>query len=486
MIRAAGAALAAALLALGASDDGADARTAASCATVILPEPAHTRGRSNTIRWERVPGSCWENDDSSGKKSTERRFVVTVTNTATGAKETVTVHGDGEVDATIDPAEFPGGAGAVDGRLFSYSIVRKERVCISGSPPLGICELHDTWTIPYSDVVSSTQDDRAPTGSLVLARGATFVRSLDVAATVTASDPGTAASGPGYVAFGGSDRRSGCGPLGGCAEPLGSNLTVRLAAGADGPRIVEGRVYDRARGPADDPGTTTIGTPPGNVSAPFRATVVLDRTAPYISTRVSTVRVTVGAPVTFDASQSADPNGSGVLPTSGEWTFGDGARATTLVATHTYTRLGRFPLAFSVADRVGNVAQSAPGEVEVVAAPVAPEPRTTETPPRAPAPTTVDRTAPTLTALTVRRRSGRTTIGFRLSERAVVRVEVRRLLPRPVKWTTSITRQLGAGRRGVVLLPAATRKTGRYAIVLVARDRAGNVSRVRTLTLTTR
>ncbi|HVS09547.1 MAG TPA: hypothetical protein VMS76_06685, partial [Planctomycetota bacterium] len=43
--------------------------------------------------------------------------------------------------------------------------------------------------------------------------------------------------------------------------------------------------------------------------------------------RVSTTRITVGMPVTFDASSTVDPNGSGVLPQSGAWTFGDGGSA---------------------------------------------------------------------------------------------------------------------------------------------------------------
>jgi hypothetical protein len=63
---------------------------------------------------------------------------------------------------------------------------------------------------------------------------------------------------------------------------------------------------------------------------------------------------------------------------------------------------------------------------------------------------------------------------------------VRRLLPRPARRLASLSRQLGAGRRGILLPAAATKKPGRYAIVLVARDRAGNVSRPRTLRLTTR
>lgn len=476
---------------LGGAAAGDDSIAAESCsfaAPLVLPEPSHTRGTSNTIRWEHVPKSCWIGEDNSGKASTERRFTVRITNVATALTASVTVHGEDEVDATIDPGELPVGAGGqIEGTTFEYVVVRKEKWCSAGSPTFGTCQATATRTShPPSPPVRSTQDGRAPSGSLVLAGGATFVRTLDVPAGVSASDPGPSASGPGYVAFGGAGRRGGCAVLAGCAEPLASGLTVRVAGGADGPRTVEARVYDRARGPADDAGATTIGTPPGNVSAPFQDTVVLDRTPPYIFMRISTVRVTVGAPVTFDASQSTDPNGSGVQPTSGEWTFGDGGRATGLVAAHTYPRAGRFALGFSVADQAGNVALATPAEIEVVAAPVAPQPKTSETPPAAPPPATVDRVPPTLTALGLRRSGARVTVGFRLSERAVVRIEVRRLQPRPVRRMTSISRALGAGRRGIVLPPSATEKAGRYAIVLVARDRAGNVSKPRTLRLTRR
>jgi hypothetical protein len=312
------------------------------------------------------------------------------------------------------------------------------------------------------------------------------VRTLEVTATVNAADPGgAAASGPGYVAFGGSARPGGCRASFGCAGPLAPGLTVRLEPGPDGIRTVEARVYDRAGGPASDPGGTTIGTPPGNASAPFSDTVFLDRTAPFIFLRASTVKVTAGVPVTFEASQTVDPEGSGVQPTSGEWDFGDGGRATSLVARHTYTQTGHFTLRFSVVDQVGNLART-DVPLEVFAVPVPPEPKTTETPPQTPAPTSVDRQPPTLSALTARRRNGRVALSFRVSERAVVRVEVRRVLPRPARRTAALSRSLAAGRRGIVLPAAAMQKRARYVIVLVARDRAGNVSKPRTLRLTTR
>jgi hypothetical protein len=386
------------------------------------------------------------------------------------------VNGRDEVDATIRQDDFP--AAAVDGQRFIYTVTRKEKVCLDPVQIGQTCSEYRTLSNDAVNTVTSTQDDRAPTGSIVLAGGRQFVSSLTVPAAVTAADPGAAASGPGYVSFGAG--RRGCG-LGVCAEPLGPGLIVRLEPGPDGIRAVEGRVYDKARGPADGADATTI----GNASAPFSDTVFLDRTAPYIFLRASTVKVTAGVPVTFDASQTVDPEGSGVLPQSGEWDFGDGGRANGVVARHTYTRTGNVTLRFSVSDNVLNVGRTEL-PLEVFATPVPLEPKTTETPPPAPAPVAVDRTAPALASLAVRRRNGRATVSFRLSERGTVRVEVRRLLPRPALRLASLSRQLGAGKRGIVLPAAATRARGRYAIVLVARDRAGNVSKPKTLRLTTR
>jgi hypothetical protein len=435
-----------------------------------------------------VPKSCWIGEDNAGKASTDRRFTVTVENVATGGTASVTVHGEDEVDATIDADDLPTGpSGQIDGVTFEYVVVRKEKWCSAGSPSLGICQVTATRTSFPSPAQRSTQDARAPTASLTLAAGRAFTRSLEVAARVDATDPGSASSGAGYVAFGGTERRGGCAPLAPCVEPLGPGLTVRLAPGPDGQRIVEARVYDKARGPTDDPGATTIGTPPGNASTPFSDAIYVDRTAPAIFIRISTTRVMVGSPVTFDASQSTDPGeGSGLRPASAAWSFGEGAPGAGLVVTRTYSRTGRFPFTFTVTDNAGNVALTDPVEIDVTAAPVPPQPGTAEKPPQAPRPETVDRRAPTLSSLSVRRRAGRATVAFRLSERGVVRVEVRRVLPRPVRRTAALSRGLRAGRRGVLLPAAATRKRGRYVIVLVARDRAGNVSKPRTLRLTTR
>lgn len=492
-------ACAAAAIAAGLSLGGnwgsyADARPDAGCwiaPPVVLPEPSHTRGLTNTIRWERVPSNCWVNDDAAGLKSKERRFVVTVTNAQTGAKKTVTVRGDDEVDATIETGDFPAGpGGAIDGQRFTYSVVRKESRCVDGSPPINACFDRATHTSNSSADVTSTQDDRAPVGALRLAGGAVHVRTLDVAAAVTASDPGgAAASGAGYVVFSGSPQLRTC--LGGCSEPLGGPLTVRLEPGPDGLRTVEARVVDRARRPSDDAGSTALGTPPGNASQPFQASVVLDRTPPHVVLQVSTIRATVGVPVTFDASQTVDlGNGaSGVQPGSGRWEFGDGeSRGGGLVATHAYRAAGTYAIGFAVTDQVGNRATRAmgqTGEIVVVPEAVPPVPQTTTTPAPAPAPTKVDRTPPGLTSIRFHRTGGRTSMSFRLSERAIVRVQVRRLTPRPARVLKTLSRALRAGRGGIVL-PAALRKAGRYEITFVARDAAGNTSRPRTLRLTTR
>lgn len=462
-------------------------------APVVLPEPSYTRGNSNTIRWEHVPKSCWIGEDNSGKASTQRRFTVTIKNLSSGRTESVTVHGEDEVDATIDADELPRGPnGEVDGVRFEYVVVRKQKWCSSGSPALGTCQVTSTRTSLQSAAVRSSQDMTPPSGSLELADGATFARTRRVRARVTATDRagvGGASSGAGWVEVSDAQQFGNCRRA--CVQSLDAPVYVDLPPGPDGIRTVHARVYDRARRAADDPDATAFGTPPGNVSQPFSDSVVLDTTPPTLLVRISTVRATVGVPVTFDASQSVDAGGrgadSGVEPSSGLWEFGDGRTGTALVTTHAYASPGTFPIALSVADRVGNVARVALGEITVVATPVPPQPQTTSTPPSSPpAPARVDRTAPSLASLSVRSRAATTTVAFRLSERATVHVEIRRLLPRPVRRMAALTRLLGAGRRGIVLPRAATRKPGRYLVVLFARDAAGNTSPTRSLRLTKR
>ena len=240
---------------------------------------------------------------------------------------------------------------------------------------------------------------------------------------------------------------------------------------------------------------TAIGTPPGNVSLPFSDTVILDTKPPTIFVSVSTVRATVGVPVTVDASRSVDVGGtgadSGVDPSGTEWTFGDGtAKAVGLVARHTYTAPGTFLLTLAVPDRVGNVRRLDLGEIVVVSMPVPPEPRTTSTPtPPTPAPKQVDSKAPLLSQLSVRKVGGRIVLTLRSSERGTLVVEARRLSPRPQRTVGSLKRPIRAGRQALTLPAAVARRLrapGSYRLTLAIRDAAGNKGRVRFVTLRTR
>ena len=472
---------------------------AASCylltAPVILPEPAYTRGESNTIRWEHVPQSCWLNKDALGNDSTDRRFKVTITNLATNQTTSVTVNGEDEVDATIDANELPRGPnGEIDGVRFQYIVTRKEKYCSGGFEFPEACTSTATQTSRDSDPVRSTQDTRRPSGTLELAGGVSFVRTLSIAGRVTATDPGGAGgSGPGYVELDSSPQFGTCKRS--CIQSLDAPVTVQLESGPDGMRTVQARIYDRARRPADDPGVTAIGTPPGNVSLPFSDTVILDTKPPTIFVSVSTVRATVGVPVTVDASRSVDVGGtgadSGVDPSGTEWTFGDGtAKAVGLVARHTYTAPGTFLLTLAVPDRVGNVRRLDLGEIVVVSMPVPPEPRTTSTPtPPTPAPKQVDSKAPLLSQLSVRKVGGRIVLTLRASERGTLVVEARRLSPRPQRTVGSLKRPIRAGRQALTLPAAVARRLrapGSYRLTLAIRDAAGNKGRVRFVTLRTR
>jgi pimeloyl-ACP methyl ester carboxylesterase len=249
----------------------------------------------------------------------------------------------------------------------------------------------------------------------------------------------------------------------------------------DGPRIV----YGRARGPSDGPGTTVFGLPPGNVSVPLASTITVDRMSPAVVISFSSTRVQVGSAVTMNASASRDSAGfgadSGLNVDSGGWSFGDGTTASGLVATHAYGQPGTYRGSFSVADQVGNQT-TAEFSIEVVAAPVTPTPGSSQTRP-ATTPETIDRTAPRLSNVAVRRLGTRPTLAFRLSERGTLAVEVVRLSPRPVWRVAAFTRQVRAGRGQVAFPRGAFRRQGRYRIRVVARDAARNASAPRTLTI---
>jgi hypothetical protein len=88
------------------------------------------------------------------------------------------------------------------------------------------------------------------------------------------------------------------------------------------------------------------------LSATYSASVTLDTTQPSLSVGQNQV-VAAGSPVTFIASGEDNVGISSAL-----WDFGDGANATGLTATHTYSSLGIYTATLTVQDGAGNTATS--------------------------------------------------------------------------------------------------------------------------------
>lgn len=87
--------------------------------------------------------------------------------------------------------------------------------------------------------------------------------------------------------------------------------------------------------------------------------------APLASANASATVVDVGMPVTFNGNSSR-----GLSPITGAWTFGDGARAGTLQAIHTFSTAGVYTATFTATDSLGR-SGSASVSVTVDALPTA-------------------------------------------------------------------------------------------------------------------
>jgi PKD domain len=470
---------------------GATASTQAcanSTPPAILPEPELTLGATNVIRWEHVAQSCWDNEGADGKDSTSRKFDIVVTNVANGVSEWTTVSGEDETDVTISGSEFPyTSQTGIEGRRFTYKVRRSELVCNSGNSQTGICAGRTYKFSPFSPTVSSTQDSIAPSATLELGFGGAFTRFLSVPASVAG------AGSPAWMQFG-TDPALPCGgarvrtPT--CVAAFSNGTQVELAPGPDGERQVFGRVWDDARKPDGDPGPIVFGLPPGNASTIFRDTIVVDRTGPAYTLRASTTQVVVGGNVLFEMVNPIDgvgAPGSGVNAGLARWNFGDGsAVGTGLSANHSFAATGTYNVVATLGDQLGNLTDSQPLRITVTAAPVPPTPVSTPTTGGAGTPAAADRTAPSLTGLSVVRRRGvPTRLSFRVSERSTLLVQVRRLRPLPARVVAALRPSVRAGRGGISLGRGLARP-GRYRITVAARDAAGNVSRPRTLTVATR
>jgi hypothetical protein len=222
-------------------------------------------------------------------------------------------------------------------------VLARERTC-------GTTACDPTDTAPAT--LTTTMDASAPAGTVAIDGGAEFTRSADVALTLAATDAapggGTGAGVAGVqVSDDGAFRCVANQVLSpDCPVTLQSTMATRLA-GPDGVRTVWVRYRDGAR-----PWTT--GDPLGNGSTVASDTIVLDRTPPAVAMSLSTVGGTAG--VRLDATASVSDATSGPDAATAAWTFGDGATATGLTASHTYAAAGTYAGAFTVNDRAGNTA----------------------------------------------------------------------------------------------------------------------------------
>jgi hypothetical protein len=442
-------------------------------APTVLPEPAVTVGTTNTIRWT-FPPNGWSTFAPHLRK--DEGFLVTATDLTSRQVRAVSVSGGLLTSATV--------SGLINGRSYEYVVRARDRQCTT-TFVFGCGDFGNLNAGPPSQPVTSAQDAAPPSGTFVIAGDAEFTNRLAVNVQLAAIDPGSAASGVGYVQFS-RDGSFAC-PVQAltCASPYAPEMGVTLAPGADGPRTIFARFYDRARGPASSATPSAFErNPPGNRSAPTSDTILLDTIGPTLSVARSAEPAMMNVPVSFNASASRDQGGfgadSGLDAGTAVWDFGDGTSSSGLAVTHTYTRAGTFNASLSIRDRAGNESRLA---FVVNVSPTAPGGSTTTTGTPTPNPPQADTTAPTLSGVRLVRRAR---IVFSLSEAATVFLEVRRLRPRPLITLFRVSRVTGAGSN-VLSLTAKIRKrfarVGRYRIFIGARDAAGNPSRVTTLTI---
>jgi hypothetical protein len=443
-------------------------------------EPPFTRGDTNILMWDPIDWSKFSTG-ADNKPTFRRHFVITITDTLSGAMREFDVPGGGNITGfTVKRAQFP--TANVDGRQFGYRLRYRWRVCDNATG--SYCNHNKDLDSSRSVVAVSTQDATPPVASaLTLANGDVYTASLSVAAHFEAADVGAHPSGLAAMQLT-ADSSFPCAKLGLCVVPFTHDTFVRLAGGPDGIRTIYARAFDAAASGGAGGRITgpSFGVPSGNASQAVSDTVVLDTVGPKVVVNRTPEPQKAGKAVTFDASSSTDAGGfsadSGVDSGTAIWDFGDGAKASGLVVSHKYATAGRYTSSFTLRDKVGN------GSTLQVPVTVMPSdwggtgtPTQTAGTPTA-NPSQADTTAPVLAGVKVARAGTRLRVSFNLSEDASVLIGVERIRPRRIVAGT--TRRLKPGARVVTLRARLERRT-RYRVLVAGRDAAGNTGPTRVL-----
>jgi hypothetical protein len=211
------------------------------------------------------------------------------------------------------------------------------RVSVDGQPRIAIegsnivleywsVDEFDNEELPHKTVTQIRLDKTAPSGSIQIGTGAQYTNSSLVTLTLTAHDSVSGVSQVRFSNDGVWDTESWETPV------LTKDWTLTLW---DGAKTVYYQIVDNA-----------------GLSATYSASVTLDTTQPSLSVGQNQV-VAAGSPVTFIASGEDNIGISSAL-----WNFGDGANATGLTATHTYSSSGIYTATLTVQDGAGNTATS--------------------------------------------------------------------------------------------------------------------------------
>src|SRR5712692_4823933 len=254
-------------------------------------------------------------------------FTVTGNNTVTGS--TVSFN----AGASVDP----------DGTIASYAWTFGD-----GGSSTGVTASHVYGAAGTFTVTLTVTDNSGSTGTKSVKVVATQPTDLPPVASFTVTGNNTVTGST--VSFNG----------GASSDPDGTVVSYAwtFGDGGTGTGVTATHVYTTA---GTFTVTLTVTDNSGSTGSASAKVVVIDR--PPVARFTVTGNITVtGSTVSFDASASADPDGTIV---SYAWTFGDGGTATGVTATHVYAAAGTFTPTLTVTDNSGSVG-SASGKVPVL------------------------------------------------------------------------------------------------------------------------